>query len=79
MKKVLVIIIIINGIFLTFLLKFNFWLFDSMGRTFTPLSFATLELYGKILAGLGVSWWWFGGVSTLISRRLINTLSFTVS
>lgn len=57
MKKALVIIIIINGIFLTFLLKFNFWLFDSMSRTFTPLSFATLELYGKILSGLGVSWW----------------------
>ena len=57
MKKALVIIIIINGIFLTFLLKFNFWLFDSMSRTFTPLSFATLELYGKILSGLGISWW----------------------
>lgn len=79
MKKVLVIIIIINGIFLTFLLKFNFWLFDSMSRTFTPLSFATLELYGKILSGLGISWCCFGGVSTVISRRLINTLSFTVS
>ena len=57
MKKALVIIIIIHGIFLIFLFKFNFWLFDSMSRTFTPLSFASLELYGKILSGMGISWW----------------------
>lgn len=57
MKKALVAVIIVHGIFLTFLLKFNFWLFDSMSRTFTPLSFAALELYGKILSGMGISWW----------------------
>ena len=57
MKKALVAVIIVHGIFLTFLLKFNFWLFDSMSRTFTPLSFASLELYGKILSGMGISWW----------------------
>ena len=28
-----------------------------MSRTFTPLSFASLELYGKILSGMGISWW----------------------
>lgn len=57
MKKALVAAIIIHGIFLTFLLKFNFWLFDGMSRTFTPLSFASLEMYGKILSGMGISWW----------------------
>ena len=55
MEKALVAVIIVHGIFLTFLLKFNFWLFDSMSRTFTPLSFASLELYGKILSGMGIS------------------------
>ncbi|EIG29679.1 hypothetical protein HMPREF1051_0820 [Neisseria sicca VK64] len=55
MKKALVIIIIIHGIFLIFLFKFNFWMFDSMSRTFTPLSFASLELYGKILSGIRIS------------------------
>ncbi|ETA83517.1 hypothetical protein [Eikenella corrodens] len=57
MKKALIAVIIVHIIFLIFILKFNFWLFDSMSRTFTPLSLAALELYGKILSGMGISWW----------------------
>ena len=53
MKKALVDVIIVHGIFLTFLLKFNFWLFDSMSRTFYTAFFCRFGTVRQNFVGHG--------------------------